>query len=396
MKMGAFFAKDDDLDHEREFGRAMVERAGSSVFSQSIALSILAYASYMSAFAADMAIVIIVRILALANGYLNIAVLRRAIANKGGDLKRAIARFHYGMVIAGGTWALPIVVIPSDQFASIAGGMILSLVTAGFTVTTIANSPRPQTMIGFAASFFAVGLIGLVGATPEVGIFPIIVHTLIFVAILGMGVGFSLQSRQAARSIVQNQRLAEALQKTNDELARALGSAGRLARYDQLTGIANRRQFDERTAEIAAARKAEHRWHILLLDLDHFKRINDLCGHQSGDAVLREAGGILSEVADGLPVGTLVARLGGEEFAMLVPALGDEGAQGLATLIRDRFRHITPPREYDRAVTISVGISSWFSDETISPALGRADKALYEAKEGGRDRVAMADHKRAA
>jgi diguanylate cyclase (GGDEF)-like protein len=158
-----------------------------------------------------------------------------------------------------------------------------------------------------------------------------------------------------------------------------LGELERLARTDELTGLPNRRDWEERLpAELARAGRAERSLCVAMLDLDRFKAFNDKRGHQAGDQLLREAATAWHGVLRPYDV---LARYGGEEFSLLLPDVDLEDA---ATLI-ERLRAATPEGE-----TCSAGIASWDGEEGPGILVGRADAALYEAKRAGRDRIALA------
>jgi diguanylate cyclase (GGDEF)-like protein len=149
---------------------------------------------------------------------------------------------------------------------------------------------------------------------------------------------------------------------------------GRLARTDSLTGVANRRAWDEELPrELARSARSRQPVCVALLDLDHFKAYNDEHGHQAGDRLLKAA----AAAWEGrLRKTDLLARYGGEEFAVLLPdcALGD------AMEIAERLRTAQPE------VTCSIGVADWDGREDIGRLVARADRALYAAKAGGRDR----------
>lgn len=164
-----------------------------------------------------------------------------------------------------------------------------------------------------------------------------------------------------------------------------------LAETDALTGLPNRRVFLQvLDAEIARASVAKTPLSLAVLDVDHFKRVNDVLGHAVGDDTLKV---IALRLREALRDSDLCARLGGEEFVVLMPGQGHREA----SLIGERlcqavasgsggFHHgQTIP-----AVTISVGVAEWRPDEAADRLLVRADRALYQAKENGRNRVALA------
>lgn len=158
-----------------------------------------------------------------------------------------------------------------------------------------------------------------------------------------------------------------------------------LASTDPLTGLANRSRFFEESArEISRARREEKPLAVLMADIDFFKRINDARGHDAGDAALRAFAGLCRSLLRGQD---LAARMGGEEFAVLLPETGREGALVLA----ERLRAAVEGLRLDGAaggMTISVGVSEVLPGEPgVDAALSRADHALYEAKRAGRNRV---------
>lgn len=161
------------------------------------------------------------------------------------------------------------------------------------------------------------------------------------------------------------------------------------ARTDPLTGLANRRYFDEYVRVLASRRRANDRVAVLSADIDHFKLLNDRFGHGVGDAVLRAvADAITASIReDDFPV-----RSGGEEFVVLLR----NPAEGVALAIGERMRQSVRDLDLRWAgltdpVTISVGVATGVStDEAVGEILERADRAMYAAKRAGRDRVVEA------
>ena len=157
----------------------------------------------------------------------------------------------------------------------------------------------------------------------------------------------------------------------------------RLATTDALTGLWNRRKFNEVVeAEMARARRYGHPLSLCLLDVDHFKRVNDTYGHDVGDAVLRELAVVMRaelRAVDGL------ARWGGEEFVVLSVDTPLPGGRDVAERVRlSTARHVFPAVG---RVTVSLGVTEYSRGDTLDVLFSRVDAALYRAKESGRDRV---------
>lgn len=156
-----------------------------------------------------------------------------------------------------------------------------------------------------------------------------------------------------------------------------------MADRDALTGIANRRSFDARLElELKRAQRTNDPLSLLLVDLDHFKGLNDAHGHLSGDAALRRVAGALGDHAREID---MAARYSGEEFALVLPSCPPEDATAVAERLREAIISLDGP---PAPLTASVGVASWPRNALDAPALlVAADEALYTAKRAGRDRV---------
>lgn len=178
-----------------------------------------------------------------------------------------------------------------------------------------------------------------------------------------------------------------------DELKEKNTLLERLAITDELTGLYNRRHFFEVVREqMALGLRHNFKIACLLMDIDHFKEINDSCGHAAGDEVLRKTGSLLNTCRR---EGELLARFGGEEFVICLFNAGPENAM----LAADRFRTLignydfsTPSMRIPR-ITVSLGVAIYPQDKVVSidELLKAADKALYRSKLEGRDRVTLHD-----
>jgi diguanylate cyclase (GGDEF)-like protein len=170
------------------------------------------------------------------------------------------------------------------------------------------------------------------------------------------------------------------------ELAEANQRLFDLATTDSLTGCMNRRHFMLRAEEeIARARRARHKLTLMVLDIDHFKQVNDRYGHPAGDAVIRSVARITGSC---LRATDLLGRLGGEEFVMLLLDTGHDPAMAVADRIRARIAE-TPLAVEDAVipVTVSIGLAELQEALDFDQVYALADGALYAAKQSGRNRV---------
>jgi len=163
-----------------------------------------------------------------------------------------------------------------------------------------------------------------------------------------------------------------------------------LSTHDPLTGLSNRRHFAQRAEQaIAEAHRYHHPLSLLAIDIDHFKMLNDRCGHPAGDAVLVEVGRVLTSAVRATDT---VARTGGEEFVVLLSHT--DAAE--ATVVAEKLRHgvaaIAMPAVQGQPLgrlSISTGVSTLGDDDDVARLVGAADRALYDAKRLGRDRVSL-------
>jgi diguanylate cyclase (GGDEF)-like protein len=189
-------------------------------------------------------------------------------------------------------------------------------------------------------------------------------------------------------------RLSELVQERTTELEAANLQLETLSRTDALTGLGNRRSFDEvKHMEFLRSRRGGQPLALLLCDIDHFKRFNDTYGHGQGDDCLCRVAKALRQTLQ--RPGDVVTRIGGEEFAVLLPDTGPEAALGIAQRLRQAVSDLdiahagsdTAPH-----VTLSIGVACLdpAADTTFETLFHRADQALYRAKHDGRNRVAPA------
>lgn len=184
--------------------------------------------------------------------------------------------------------------------------------------------------------------------------------------------------------VAQMNSSADMVEKLNEELIRAQ----RDAKVDALTGLGNRTRFDYEMNRLVSAQKP---FGLIMMDIDHFKAINDKHGHLIGDRVLRQLGKIMSTRTRATDI---VTRYGGEEFAILLPGTEFQHTQLVAEKLRSSVQKIymrrTDTGKHIGRITASFGVAEYAPDETATDLIERADKALFKAKTGGRNRIELA------
>jgi diguanylate cyclase (GGDEF)-like protein len=172
----------------------------------------------------------------------------------------------------------------------------------------------------------------------------------------------------------------------NDELRRANLRLREMSLTDELTEVGNRRNFDMRIREeINRSTRFGHTFSLLLLDIDAFKGFNDDFGHLQGDAALRALGSLMRSISR---EGEVPCRIGGEEFAFVLPETGKADAMALAERIRRGVETSIMAPDASRSLTVSIGLAAFPEDgKTQEDLLRAADEALYDSKRAGRNRV---------
>lgn len=178
--------------------------------------------------------------------------------------------------------------------------------------------------------------------------------------------------------------------RTHVELKKAKEKLLQMAITDELTGLANRRYFMERlNSEYDRAKRYESKYSLLMIDIDHFKLINDNFGHKAGDRVLQEASAVMKK---SLRTSDIIGRVGGEEFSVLLPETEIKAALFIAERLRKRVEEKTIIHDTEElSVTVSIGVSqSSPGDQSVDDIFIRADTAMYNSKREGRNRVGPA------
>jgi diguanylate cyclase (GGDEF)-like protein/PAS domain S-box-containing protein len=200
--------------------------------------------------------------------------------------------------------------------------------------------------------------------------------------------GKPVASRTIFRDVTERLERTRQIELYQKQLEDANSRLSQLAVTDALTGLKNRRAFEERLQEEGKrSSRSGLPLSLVMIDVDHFKQLNDSFGHLAGDTVLKRIAKLIIERARSTD---LVCRFGGEEFAMLLPTTSVEGALVLAESLRSLIEHAGWER---RAVTVSVGIATLhgLGAEKIEKLVERADRALYAAKKAGRNCVKQAN-----
>jgi diguanylate cyclase (GGDEF)-like protein len=295
--------------------------------------------------------------------HLGLPVPLRVLAAGGLAALGGVALFHYGPE----SLALRIVSV-SIFHAAICFGILASLprVPAGRLRYPTSFTRSAALLLGLGHT--ARGLFYLVDAVEPVSLLEPATANLVFFAIGTL----ALPALTLGAVMMAN--------------ARVLSDTAYAAEHDHLTGAPSRRAFfDMAERELARARRHRTGLGLLLVDADHFKRINDTYGHGVGDQVLRDLVARTQEVIRKIDY---CARLGGEEFGVLLPDATRDTALGVAERLRsalDRSAQQDGP-----AFTVSIGLAMLEEGESLDGLMERADAALYAAKEGGRNRVVAA------
>ncbi|ARM84897.1 GGDEF domain-containing protein [Marinobacter salarius] len=179
------------------------------------------------------------------------------------------------------------------------------------------------------------------------------------------------------------------LRQRNLELGEAMEQIRELVNVDALTGVYNRRRlFEVISEESNRYSRMPGSFSICLMDIDHFKEVNDTYGHQAGDMILQA---VARSVKDGLRTIDCFGRYGGEEFLLVLPQTPLEGARIKAERVRETIERLTfPDIGDDFRVTVSIGVAEYHREESTDDTLLRADQALYAAKHDGRNNVKLA------
>ncbi|MBD3658089.1 MULTISPECIES: GGDEF domain-containing protein [Marinobacter] len=253
-----------------------------------------------------------------------------------------------------------------DNMTQLSNGLVITF----FGVTALAIRGLREWCLVFLTPFVIFLVIAPFAGIPRAMLLPLLFDPMVMVVIT-----------LVATAAVRHLRIREFL--ARQELTE-------IASTDQLTGLLNRRPMHPLMVhEVNRARRTGTPFSIVLGDLDRFKKVNDTYGHEAGDLVLQETARRLQAA---IRAQDIVCRWGGEELLILLPETGPEGAGQVAEKIRAAMDD-APVQTGNEVIhqTISLGVSSFRPDDTVTTLISRADEALYEAKSAGRNRVVQAD-----
>ena len=266
--------------------------------------------------------------------------------------------------------------------------------TALLAITYIAALPASVLMVS-ASALPLIGFMALQGPTVMV---VLAFGTLVCAVALQLRVftihGTLLQAlaaeRQNAELVQELQSYRRTLETENATLDSSLRAAAQAANRDPLTGLFNRRHVDAMAVALADNVRTRHEAvAVCVVDVDHFKLVNDRLGHQAGDAVLQSVGRLLGTR---LRDGDCLARFGGEEFVVILRRCDVNRGLRVAEALRRNVAAEAITTELGPVqVTVSIGLAQWGEAESIDDVIERADRALYNAKQSGRDRVEVDD-----
>ncbi|NVZ53353.1 GGDEF domain-containing protein [Pseudomonas sp. B6002] len=282
-------------------------------------------------------------------------------------------RYWITLMLSAGVWGLgALAVMPTDDRVS---QVLVMLFTVGMSVSAVSCYS--------AYRYMTLGSMGLV-------LLPCTLWLLFQPSSMQVGVAVAVLVFSTF-VVSATRKLSDALEKAfrlTRQMERAHNISTRAAQTDELTGLMNRRAFFEHAQLLyAQCRHNQQPLSALMMDMDHFKDINDTYGHQAGDQVLRQIGGVISA---SFRQADVYGRLGGEEFAVLLPNTSLETARDIAEQLIKAISGLAA--EPVHGLTASLGVATTRSlDQDLHSLMNTADKALYRAKALGRNQVAVAE-----
>lgn len=301
-----------------------------------------------------------------------------------GDASRAIRLYEILSVVSGGLWGAMMAPVAHTLGTNIESMFVCVVIIASAMITCVVCADQRRFALPFLAGLELVLVPVSLWHSDVIGLIPTIATIALVPVALTLTHVVRTQTRLIVRTQLENKMLA-------DQLSIALEKAEYVANRDSLTGLLNRRAFEAAAEEMRLIGGNDANLAIILVDLDHFKSINDSYGHPMGDEVLKSTASLIQEVTGPMSLigrgDGAVARWGGEEFILLLSNCSLDHATETAELIRARL-HCERPSYWplDMTVSGSFGIANWSDDIGLHQAISMADQAMYSAKVGGRNR----------
>lgn len=296
-------------------------------------------------------------------------------------------RLYNGLSFGSGVlWAGLMLPITPSLGEDISSTFVCVIIIASVAVTSMVIASRWSAFVHFLCGLMLCLLPQTVILLDVIGPIPLVATIALAPALWTLAMAVYKQDRSLLRTQLEKQDLAQ-------ELTRALEKAEFLANRDSLTGLYNRRAFETLALSLSSDAQAQPLC-LVLIDLDHFKSINDCHGHAAGDSVLQKAAQLIvgsMGPADILGRGDgAVARWGGEEFLLLLPNCPLPMAAQLAERLRGQLASLSDPSWPDGlTVSGSFGVACWRPEAALHQCISEADQAMYRAKLAGRNRVEM-------
>ena len=300
------------------------------------------------------------------------------------DASRAIRLYQALSVVSGGLWGAMMAPVAQTLGTNIESMFVCVVIIASAMITCVVCADQRRFALPFLVGFELVLVPVSLWHSDVIGLIPTIATLALVPVALTLTQVVRTQTRLIVRTQLENKMLA-------DQLGIALKKAEYVANRDSLTGLLNRRAFEAAAEEMRLIGGNDAKLAIILVDLDHFKSINDSYGHPMGDEVLKSTATLIQEITGPMSLigrgDGAVARWGGEEFILLLSNCSLEHATETAELIRARLHRERPSYwPLDMAVSGSFGIAHWSDDIGLHQAISMADQAMYSAKVGGRNR----------
>ena len=306
----------------------------------------------------------------------------RATLAAGGTGSEAIRPVAVALVVGGASWASMLPPLFDVSLNHPAALLIFGALVAGITIIVSMLAPVPILALTFAVGFQVTATALLFLDPPDSHDWgSLMAIDALFLVFLAYAFAATNRQEETARTLVTNRMLTQRLEASLREVEQ-------LAYRDHLTGLMNRRSFFRFAEKLDPDRTR----HVLTIDLDHFKAINDTFGHATGDLVLERVGAALRDVVSGLDGDDhCAARTGGEEFVMILDIDDMERTASVAEQIRFAIAGLSAGMPHAELKTsASIGVGEWAARDDLDEVLARADRATYRAKAAGRNRVERA------